>query len=226
MKRAMQKFVWGSAVTTAALLLTAPARAQEPVTVLLLDRNSIQAGVEPTNFPPAGINTAIADIGVRDALPFFNARVGQQLTLPAGSLGHEGFLAFVAVPPSWDSTAGEGDGLDNFVYAGPGLGSPDGAGSRVSRLAPTSQIAPLRDAGLQLLTGRTVCAVAYLDEIPRSASGASLAGPSLGVVAFSVLGVSDGDSTTLPSVVVSVRDTRETCSGNLMPMADAPVSGL
>ncbi len=220
----MQKFVWGSVVTTAALLLAAPVQAQEPVTLVLLDRNAIQANVAPNHFPPVDINATIADVGVRDSLPYFNLREGQHLVLPGGSVGHEGWLAFTGVPGSWSTAAGD-DGLENFVYAGPGLGSPDATGSRTSQLGTKVEVVPLRADGLQRLAGRTVCAVAYAGELPRSASGVALSGPSLGIAAFSVVGVFGGTDTNLPSIEVNVLETRQTCAGNLAPMIDAPVNG-
>ena len=225
MKGRMLKFVWGGAATTAALLLTVPTFAQEPATVLLLDRNAIQANVAPNNFPPVEINATIADVGVRDSLPYFNVREGQHLVLPGGTVGHEGWLAFQSAPASWPSVAGEDDGLENYVYAGAGLGSPDISGSRTSQLGTRPEVVPLRAAGLQLLAGRTVCAVAYAGELPRSASGVSISGPNLGTAAFTVVGVSGGDATTLPSIEVVVLETRQTCSGPLSLMADAPNSG-
>lgn len=221
----MQKFVWGSAVTTAVLLLAASVNAQEPATVLLLDRNAIRANAAPNNFPSVEINATIADIGVRDALPAFNVREGQHLWLPGGTVGHEGWLAFTAVPAPWETAQGENDGLTNFVYAGPGLGSPDGSGNRTSQLGTRPEVVPLRWTGLQMLAGRTVCAVAFANELPRTAAGVTLSEASLGIAAFSVVGVSGGDATTLPAIEVSVLDTRETCAGVLAPMADAPVSG-
>lgn len=221
----MQKFVWGSAVTTAALLLAAPVRAQEPVTVLLLDRNAIQANVAPNHFAAVDINATIADVGVRDALPFFNLREGQRLVLPGGSAAHEGWLAFTAVPSSW-STAEGNDGLENFVFAGPGLGSPDSNGSRTSLLGMKAEVVPLRADGLQMLTGRSVCAVVFANELPRTASGVTVSGPNLGIVAFKVLQVSGGDAQALPSVELAVLETRQVCAGDLTPMTDAPVTGL
>lgn len=225
MRRPHQKFIWSSVVTTAALLLATPVGAQQPATVILLDRNAIRASVAPNYFPPVEINATIADVGVRDGLPFFSARAGQHLTLPGGTTGHEGWLAFKTIPASW-SSAGETDGLDSFLYAGPGLGSPDATGSRTSQLGMKADVVPLGPAGLQQLTGRTVCAIAYAGELPRSASGVTLSGANLGILAFTVVGTSGGNGTTLPSVEVSVLDSLHVCGGDLAPMADAPPAGI
>lgn len=224
MKKPNQKFVWSSVVTTVALLLSTPVRAQQPATVVLLDRNAIRANVAPNYFPAVEINATIADVGVRDSLPFFTAREGQHLTLSGGTAGHEGWLAFKSVPASW-SSPGETDGLDHFIYAGPGLGSPDAAGSRISQLGTKADVVPLGPVGLQQLMGRTVCAVAYAGELPRSASGATLSGANLGILAFTVVGISGGGGATLPNVHVAVLDSLQVCGGDLVAMTDAPHAG-
>lgn len=224
MKRQNQKLIWGGVVTTAVLLLATPVRGQQPATVLLIDRNAIRADVAPNYFPPMEINATIADVGVRDSLPFFNARQGQPLTLTGGTTGHEGWLAFTSIPSSW-SSSGETDGLDNFVYAGPGLGSPDVAGSRISKLGAKAEVVPLGPAGLQQLTGRTVCAIAYSGELPRTPSGVTLSGANLGILAFTVDAISGGSGTTLPNVGVTVLDSVQVCGGDLVAMADAPAAG-
>ena len=117
-----------------------------------------------------------------------------------------------------------GDGLQNYYYSGPGLGAPDpsAGGSRTSKLGTVAEVVPLQTGGLATLTGRTVCAVAYAAEVPRSASGASLSGKTLGVLAFTVAALQGGDGLTLPNVDVIVLDARTTCEGLLGPMADAP----
>lgn len=224
MKKPNQKFVWSSVVTTVALLLATPVRAQQPATVLLLDRNAIRANVAPNDFSPVEINATIADVGVRDSLPFFTSRGGQHLTLPGGTTGHEGWLAFKSIPSSW-SSSGETDGLDNFLYAGPGLGSPDTTGSRISQLGTRADVVPLGPAGLQQLAGRTVCAVAYSGELPRTASGVTLSGANLGILAFTVVGIAGGSGGTLPNVEVAVLDSLQVCGGDLVAMTDVPNAG-
>lgn len=219
----MQKFVWGSLVM-AGLVFAAPAEAQEPAIALLLDRNAVQANVAPNYFPAVEINTTIADIGVRDALPFFSARVGDRLLIPGGSEGHEGWLAFAAVPAGW-SNAGDDDGLENLFYAGPGLGSPDSSGSRISQLGPRADVVPLGPVGLAALVGRTVCGLAYAGELPRSSEGVTLSGANLGLVAFAVAGVTAAEPNALPAVDVQILDVRETCGGTLVPLAPAPAAG-
>lgn len=160
MKRPHQKFIWSSVVTMAALLLATPVGAQQLATVILLDRNAIRANVAPNYFPAVEINATIADVGVRDGLPFFSARRGQHLTLPGGTTGHEGWLAFKTIPASWSS------------------------------------------------------------------AGVTLSGANVGILAFTVVGTSGGNGTTLPSVEVRVLDSLHVCGGDLAPMADAPPAGI
>lgn len=220
-----KKFVWGSAVAAAALMCSAPAGAQNPATVVLLDSNAIRATAAPNHFAAVEINATIADVGVRDALPYFNVREGETLTLPGGTPGHEGWLTFTSIPATW-SSEGDADGLESYLYAGPGLGSPDASGSRVSRLGARPEVVALGPLGLQQLTGRTVCALAYAGELPRSAAGVSLSGANLGLLAFTVVATSGGNAATLPTVTVSVLETRSVCGGAVTPMVDAPVAGL
>ena len=225
MKRPMQKFVWGTVVTAAALLLATSAGAQEAATVVLLDRNAIAVNVAPANFTAADINVPIADVGVRDALPYFNARPGKPLTLPGGVIGHEGWIAVSGVPAAWVPNT-EVDGLENFIWAGPGLGSPDAGGNRTSLLVSPTSLVPLGATGLQQLVGRTICAVAFRDELPRLENTVSLTGPTLGLLAFTVEAMNGGTATTLPFVDITIQDTREVCGGALVPMADAPAAGM
>lgn len=220
-----KKFVWGSVVAATAMLCSTPAGAQDPATVVLLDSNAIRAAVAPHHFAPVDINATIADIGVRDALPYFNVREGETLTIPGGTPGHEGWLAFNAIPPTWSSD-GEADGLESFLYAGPGLGSPDAAGSRVSRLGARPEVIALGPVGLGQLAGHTVCALAYAGELPRSAAGVGLSGANLGLLAFTVVGTATGGAGALPAVTVIVRETRTVCGGAVAPMVDPLVPGL
>src|SRR6185436_10529378 len=105
------------------------------------------------------INGLIAGVGVRDQLPYFRANVGLPLTLWGGQNGSNGWFALTAVPGAWPTETGANDGLQNFLLAGPGLGSPDAGGSRDSLLYSVPAVQPLGRAALQLLAGRQVCAV-------------------------------------------------------------------
>ncbi len=210
-----------TALAATTLLLAASAEAQSVYT-LVVDNNAVASSQAPNVFTALDINQLTADVGVRDSLPAFTRNEGRTITLPGGTVSHEGWLAVRSVPANWESQSGAADGLENFLYAGPGLGSPDSSGSRISKLGTTASVVPLRAAGLQLLVGRRVCAVAYDKELPRSPSGVTLSGKTLGIVALMVTNVSGGNGTTLPSVTGTVLEARDVCASNLVPMNDAP----
>jgi hypothetical protein len=210
----------------ACALLAGPVAAQgaSPV-VLLLDQDAIAPAKPPNSFLPTGVNATIAAAGVRDFLPFFNGKAGQSLVLPGGEVGHDGWFALESPPASWDSSPGTHDGLQNFILAGAGLGSPDHNGDRQSLLDGIPDVTPLRAAGLQMLIGQRVCALVYAGDIPWTAATTSLRGANLGLVAFTVVSVVGGDALTLPSVEVRLLDPDSTCSEPLMSFVNAPDPG-
>lgn len=212
------------AVLAATMTAVGTAQAQTAPTLILLDSNTIAVAQTPTALTAADIKLATADVGVRDALPYFNLREGQHVVLRGGTIGHEGWLAFTSAPSTWVTAAGEDDALPNYWFSGPGLGAPDptAGGSRTSKLGSVPQVVPLQTNGLVTLVGRDVCAIAYAAEVPRNSSGAALSGKTLGVLAFTVVGTQGGDGITLPNVEVSVLDARVACEGALAPMLDAP----
>ena len=59
-----------------AVVLPAFAQGSDPI-VVLLDRNAIAAGQQPTAFSPTDVNSAIATVGLRDALPYFSSHAGE-----------------------------------------------------------------------------------------------------------------------------------------------------
>ena len=209
-----------SILAVAVLTSGVPAAAQTAAIVLVLDSNAISASAAGP-FTPIQINVPLADVGVRDSLPFFSEHEGQRIMLRGGFVGHEGWYAIRSVPTGW-ATEENTDGLQNFVSAGPGLGSPDAAGNRSSLLESVRGVAPLQTAGLEMLTGRSVCAVVYANEIPRATDGVSLSGSTLGTVAFSVLSVNRGDDQVPTFVDINILDARQVCGGALVPMFDAP----
>ena len=81
------------------------------------------------------------------------------MTLPGGQDGNDGWFAIRSAPASWASETGVDDGLQNFLLAGPGLGSPDEDGNGTSLLGGVPNVVALRAAGLIPLIGRTACAV-------------------------------------------------------------------
>ena len=207
----------------ACALLAGPAAAQgaSPV-VLLLDQDAIAPAKPPNSFLPTGVNATIAAVGVRDFLPFFNGKAGQSLVLPGGEVGHEGWFALKSAPASWDSSLGTHDGLQNFILAGAGLGSPDPDGDRQSLLDGIPDVTPLRATGLQMLIGQRVCALVYAGDIPWTASHdiPSRREPR-------TRGVHGGqphrrDALTLPSVEVRLLDPESVCDEPLTAFVNAP----
>ena len=207
----------------ACALMAGPAAAQaaSPV-VLLLDQDAIAPAKPPNSFWPAGVNATIAAVGVRDFLPSFNGKAGQSLVLPGGEVGKEGWFALKSTPASWDSSLGKHDGLQNFILAGAGLGSPDQNGDRRSLLDGIPNVTPLRATGLQMVIGQRVCALVYAGDIPWTATTTSLRGANLGLVAFTVVSVIGGDSMTLPSVEVRLLDPESVCDEPLTAFVNAP----
>ena len=190
--------------------------------VVLLDKDAIAPNPE-VGLSDIAVNATIAAVGVRDFLPAFTGRVGQHVTVPGGHVGSEGWFALTSAPVTWATTADGSDGLANFVLAGAGLGSPDENGDRQTWLNAVEGVQPLQAAGLQMLVGQSVCAVVFANDIPWTQTTTSLAGPTLGLMAFAVVGVSGGDGTTLPSVETQVLDPA-TCSGAVAFFANAPAT--
>ncbi len=50
------------------------------------------------------------------------------ISLYTGQVGDEGWFALENIPQAWDDAGPTGDGLRNFLVAGPGLGTPDADG--------------------------------------------------------------------------------------------------
>ena len=123
--------------------------------MLVIDEDSIGNGIGPNFFLDREVNDDIADIGLREPLPAFSGdNVGNHTTLDTGEVGDEGWFALKTVPASWTSAGPYGQGLRNFLLAGPGLGSPDANGDRESLLDEVPGVTPLRATGLKLLEGR------------------------------------------------------------------------
>jgi hypothetical protein len=196
--------------------------AQEPAPVLVvLDRSAIEYGDETHLIPEQAANAGIANVGLREQLPFFVARIGESFTMPITTGDSGGWFAPRSVPASWATEEGSSDGAENFFVAGPGLGSPDDNDDRVSLLGAVPDVVALGPAGVGYLVGRHVCAVVFSDEI-EAGETTSLAGPNLGVVAFSV---TSGDTGAMdrPSATVQILDARETCGATIAAFSEAPL---
>jgi hypothetical protein len=191
--------------------------------VLVIDKDAIDHGPPPHLVPAEAVNDLIASVGVRDPLPFFASLAGEQFTLRSGLDGNDSWFAIRSIQNWWTSEPGADDGLQNFVLAGPGLGSPDAHGERESLLDAVPNVTPLRADGLRLLIGRQVCAVVYDNDLQAApgSSQMSLKGVNLGIIAFQVSGLAD-DSLTWPKVNVQILNAREVCSGQLELFSQAP----
>jgi hypothetical protein len=213
------------ALAIAAIAGTMPAlAADEPIPVLLiLDRDSLDHGPPPHPIPGEAVNDLIASVGVRDQLPYFANNVGAPLTLLGGQNGSDGWFALRTIPQLWASEPASNDGLQNFVLAGPGLGSPDRNGDRESLLRSVADVTSIRGDALRTLVGREACAVVYDNDLQVGVDSAvaDLTGPNLGIVAFQVLAVDDFDGSDWPKVEVQIRDARETCAKMLVPAGSA-----
>jgi hypothetical protein len=197
-----------------------------PPVLLVLDKDALDYGPPPHLLPDGAVDPTVAAVGVREELPYFQSHLGSQVVLTGGQNGSDGWFALRSVPASWSTGESPSDGLENFALAGPGLGSPDDNGDRESLLDSVPDVTPVRADGLALLVGQTVCAVVYGGDVvvtPGSPSTASLKGPALGRVAFSVISVLPTDDAAHPNVQVQIAEGHEVCLGQLVPFAQAPV---
>ena len=198
-----------------------------PIGAIVIDDDSIDNGLPPNFFAGPDINDDIADVGLREPLPFFRDNVGSTLVLHTGEVGDEGWFALTSIPQSWG-------GLLNFVEGGPGLGSPDANGDREALLDKIPDVIPLRATGLKMLEGQKVCAVVYdgdvsinidYDPVDGGFTEGSLKGANLGTVAFQVISVTEltgFSSSSLPQVEIEILDAEEVCGGALELLTDAP----
>jgi hypothetical protein len=188
----------------------------QPAVLVLVDEDAIDNGQAPLFLSAEDVNDHIAAAGVRDSLPYFAANVGRQLTLPVGGPQDPGWFG-LDVPQSWASA--DATGVENYLLAAPGLGSPDADGDRVSLLGGVPGVSALAAADLTALVGRDVCALVYDDDLGSGSGGTTnLAGPTLGLVAFHVQGVTAPDPEH-PGVQVEVLNAATTCTGQVVPIS-------
>ena len=205
----------------------------EPVTFLIIDEDSIDNGNPPNFFLNGDVNDDFAEIGLRTQLPVFAANVRQVITLHTGEVGDEGWFALQTIPDAWAEAGPTADGLRNFVGlpslpvphdVGLGLGAGDDPEALLDKIP---DVTPLRATGLELLEGKTVCAVVFDSDISINYDplDGSLKGDNLGTVAFQVLEVRTLDgasSSSLPEVDIEILDAEEVCEGELALFTDAP----
>jgi len=195
---------------------------------LIIDEDSIDNGNPPNFFSDVEVNDQIADIGLREPLPAFAGdNVGKEITLFTGEVGDEGWFAPKVIPAEWDAAGPTGDGLQNYVLAGPGLGTPDADGDREALLDKIPDVTPLRATGLKMLEGQTICAVVYDSDVSINYDplDGSLKGDNLGIVAFEVLNVEQlfgYSSSSLPKVEIKILNADTVFGGEMTLFTDAP----
>lgn len=196
------------------------------VVFLVIDEDSIDNGNPPNNFTATEVNDDIAAVGQRQPLRWFAQNVGSSIDLFTGQVGDEGWFALKTIPVSWQDAGPTGNGVRNYLLAGPGLGAATGDDREVL-LDAIPDVTPLRATGLAMLVGRSVCALVYDSDVGINYSPlqGNLQGATLGVVAFDVTGIAartDGSSSDLPRVSIEVRDPA-LCDDDLFLFRNAPV---
>src|SRR5690606_8493077 len=88
--------------------------------------------------------------------------IGSTITLYTGEVGDEGWFALKTIPEAWKTAGPTSNGTENFLAAGPGLGSGN---DKEALLDNVPDITPLRAAGLKMLVGKTIIAVVYDSDI-------------------------------------------------------------
>ncbi len=191
---------------------------------LVMDDESIDAGVEPNNFSAEDVNDNNSALGQRTELPYFDARPNLPLTLYSGQVGDEGWFGPKHIPDSWDAAGPGDDGLRNYMGhpsqpyphgVGPGLGTGSNPEALLDKIPLVN---PLRVDALKLLEGHRVCAVVYDSDVSMNYGpiNGSLKGENLGVVAFEVISVTErtnGSSGSLPVVQIMILDADGDVSG-------------
>lgn len=198
--------------------------------LLILDEDAIGPGRLPNRFTEKDVNADSAFIGNRYTLEYFSQNIGNEITLPAGEVGDEGWFAPTSVRYSWKSAGPDiGDGLRNYVEAGPGLGKPDAKGRKETLLENVPQLAPLRAMGLARLEGKSVCGVVLQGDVRMNYATRSgnVQGPNLGKVAFQVLSTQNdagNSANALPTVKIRILEANAVCGDPLVAFATAPLS--
>ena len=143
-----------------------------------------------------------------------------------GEVGDEGWHALKTIPTSWISAGPTANGAQNYLAAGPGLGT--GNDDPEVLLDKIPNVTPLRATGLAMLIGQTVLAVVYDGDVSTNFSPleANLMGANLGLVAFDVVAVktrTDGSSGSLPRVTIAIRAVDAALAAPLKLFDNAPV---
>ncbi|HRN78836.1 MAG TPA: hypothetical protein PKY29_02440 [Ferruginibacter sp.] len=193
--------------------------------ILVIDEESIDNGNPPNNFSNTDVNDQLATVGLRQPLQYFASNIGDTIILYTGDVGDEGWHALKTIPDAWKVAGPTTNGTDNFLMAGPGLGS--GPNPEIL-LDDIPNVTPLRATGLKMLTGKTILAVVYDGDISTNYSPltGNLMGANLGIVGLTVLGVTartDGSSQSLPKVKVKIEDASLLAMRDFYLFSNAPV---
>lgn len=196
--------------------------------LLVIDEESIDNGNEPNNFSQTDVNDQLAAIGLRTPLQYFADNAGKTIDLYTGQVGDEGWHALKTIPNTWINAGPTVIGAQNFLAAGPGLGTGNPDDNREVLLDKIPDVVPLRAEGLSMLIGQTVLAVVYDSEVSTNYSPltGNLMGANLGIIAFDVLEVierTDGSSSSLPRVKILIRDLADVAGLTLSLFANAPI---
>jgi hypothetical protein len=175
--------------------------------MLVLDRDALSKHNPPDEVTRQELNLDKGEVGLRVQIPFFAARPGQTFTLGAGIAGNEGWFGLNTAPATWVAAGPTADGNVNYTLAGPGLGSGR-PNNREDLLKVVPHVAPLQQAGLELLVGQRVYAVVMDGKvmIKTSPFSADLRGKNLGVIAFEVVALVPQADGSLPAVQVKILD--------------------
>lgn len=186
--------------------------------LLVIDEESIDNGNPPNNFSETDVNDPLADEAMRDELRFFKENTGKTIELFTGEVGDEGWHAIKTIPASWQSAGPGANGAQNYL-----------AGAiEQSLLDKVPDATPLRATALKMLIGKTILAVVYDSDISTNYSplNANLQGATLGLVVFDIVNVverTDGSSSSLPRVTITIRSVSDATAAPLMLFSNAPV---
>lgn len=192
--------------------------------LLVIDEESIDNDTPPNNFSEIAVNDPFATPGYRTPLRFFRDNPGRTITLYTGEVGDEGWFALKNISDSWKNAGPATTGAENFIIAGPGLGSGNDPEALLDKIP---DVTPLRGAGLKMLVGKTIYAVVYDSDISMNYNpiNVSLKGATLGTVAFKVLSIAErtnGSDAALPVMTIEVLDTDAVLEKGLFLFSNPP----
>lgn len=201
---------------------------ESPVVLLVIDEESIDNDASPNSFKDTHVNDHIAEVGVRNILPYFRDNIGKTITLYTGEVGDEGWFALKTIPNTWIETGPTNNGTRNYLAPGPGLGRGNPDDDKEVLLDKIPNVTPLRATGQAMLIGQVVLGVVYDGNVGINYSplNGNLMGANYGLVAFRVLDVQerrDASTGSLPKVTIQILDTNEALAQEIVLFANAPV---